>query len=102
MVKQLSVCKASRTGVARRSTRLLWVLAVSAGLAVSIGAGAADTFTNNPATVTASPEDPCLLNHTCGEEDPGAVEEMIAYCKIQREQGALWTPECARFYEPQP
>ncbi|WP_142277063.1 hypothetical protein [Mycobacterium asiaticum] len=100
MIKQLSACTASRTGIARRSTRLIWVLAVSAGLAVSIGAGAADTFTNQPASVTATPEDPCLLNHTCGEDEPGAVEDMIAYCKAQRESGVLWTPECARFYQP--
>jgi hypothetical protein len=78
--------------------RLIWVVAVFASVALSFGASAAQTLTSDgPTSVTATPEDPCLLNHTCGEETPGAVEELQAFCVRLQEQSIPLPEDCARF-----
>jgi hypothetical protein len=78
--------------------RLIWVIAVFASVALSFGASAAQTLTSDgPTSVTATPEDPCLLNHTCGEETPGAVEELQAFCVRLQEQSIPLPEDCARF-----
>ena len=97
MTREVSECTPLQAGAVRRSTRFIWVMAMCAALAASVGAGVAQTFNENPASVTATPEDPCLLNHTCGEETPGAVEELEAYCANLKERGIFWVPECFRF-----
>src|SRR3979411_2189292 len=45
----------------------------------------------------ATSADPCLLNHTCGEETPGAVEELQAFCVRLQEQSLPLPEDCARF-----
>ncbi|WP_155763495.1 hypothetical protein [Mycobacterium asiaticum] len=97
MLKRVLLSAPSRPGIERRPSRLIWVGAVLTGAAVCFGGGAVPTLTEGATVLTATPEDPCLLNHTCGEETPGAVEELEAYCNNMREQGVFWIPECARF-----
>lgn len=87
----------SGPGVTGCPKRLIWVAAIIAGIAVYFGAGAAYTLADKPTWHTATPEDPCLLNHTCGEETPGAVEELQAYCNDMKARGIFWIPECAQF-----
>lgn len=87
----------SRQGGSDCPKRLLWVTAILTGVAMYCGAGAAQTLAGDPISRTATPEDPCLLNHTCGEETPGAVEELESYCNTMKDRGIFWIPECARF-----
>lgn len=81
----------------RRATRLMWVFAAAA--AVTFGAGAGFSYSlDGPATISATPEDPCLMNHTCGEENqiPGVEapgEAMQQECSELRDRG-IFTPEC--------
>ena len=73
MIENVSVSAEAAPGRVRCPKRLIWVVAVFAGVALSFGASAAQALNNDGSTsVTATPEDPCLLNHTCGEETPGA------------------------------
>src|SRR6476661_8440997 len=98
MIENVSVSAESAPGRVRCPKRLIWVVAVFAGVALSFGASAAQTLTNDGSTsVTATPEDPCLLNHTCGEETPGAVEELQALCVRLQEQNLPLPDDCARF-----
>ena len=98
MIGKVSVPAESVPGRVCCPKRLIWVVAVFAGVAVSFGASAAQTLTNDGSTtVTATPEDPCLLNHTCGEETPGAVEELQTFCVRLQDQNLPLPDECGRF-----
>ena len=87
--------------VQRRQRRTLWVAAVFAGLAISFGVSAQLTMRDAPASISATPEDPCLLNHTCGVEgtvplDQLTPEELRVECDGLKERG-IDVPECAQF-----
>lgn len=78
---------------------MIWVAAVIAGVAVSFGAVEAQTLgSNGPTSVTATPEDPCLLNNTCGlenqiAEDESAGRDFQAYCDELKLKN-ITIPEC--------
>lgn len=92
MNEDLSVTAQPQPKSARRRTRLIWVFAVCAGLAA--------TFGNAGSTLdTATPEDPCLYNQSCGEETHIAIEEMqgdqlAAQCDILRVNNEPIPPVC--------
>lgn len=80
----------ARPHSARRPTRLIWVFAMCAAAAVSFGPGVAHTLSSNGSiSVNATPEDPCLMTQTCGEETHIAIEQM---------QGDELAAECDRLH----
>lgn len=92
MLEDVSVTAKSRPQRARRRARFIWVLAVCAGVTIIFGADV-------PTSVTATPEDPCLYNQTCGEENHIAIEEMqgdqlAAECDILRVNNDPIPPVC--------
>jgi hypothetical protein len=100
MIENVSVSAEAAPGRVRCPKRLIWVVAVFTGVALSFGASAAQTLNNDgPTSVTATPEDPCLLNHTCGEETPGAVEELQAYCVELQDQSLPLPEDCEQFID---
>ncbi|MDP7724022.1 hypothetical protein [Mycobacterium sp. TY814] len=83
---------------ARRPIRLIWIAAVIGGVAVSFGAAEAQTLGNAPTSITATPEDPCLLTNTCGLESQIAEDEQQgrdfqAYCDELKLKN-ITIPEC--------
>ncbi|MHA7652186.1 hypothetical protein ACX9NE_17880 [Mycobacterium sp. ML4] len=99
MSEQMSVNAQSRPRQVRRPIRLIWIAAVIGGVAVSFGAAEAQTLGNSaPTSITATPEDPCLLNNTCGLENQIAEDEaqgrnFQAYCDELKLRNVT-IPEC--------
>lgn len=98
MFEEKSAPAQSRLRRARRPIRLIWVAAVIGGLAVSFGAVEAQTLGSGPTSITATPEDPCLLNNTCGLENQIAEDEQQgrdfqAYCDELKLKN-ITIPEC--------
>lgn len=95
MFEQASV--AAKPRCPRRVTRLMWAAAAFAVVAFGFGGGVAQTL-DGSTSISATPEDPCLMNHDCGEENqvPGVEapgEQLQVHCEEMRQQGIL-TPEC--------
>lgn len=99
MFEELSVSAQSRPRHPRRAARLMWAIAVFAAVAFGYGSGVAQTL-NGPTSITATPEDPCLMDNTCGEENqvPGVEtpgEEVLVQCEELHSRG-IFTPECSQ------
>ncbi|WP_205873644.1 hypothetical protein [Mycobacterium camsae] len=98
MFEEKSAPAQSQPRRARQPIRLIWVAAVIAGVAVSFGAAEAQILSNAPASITATPEDPCLYNNTCGlesqiAEDEAAGRDFQAYCDELKLKN-ITVPEC--------
>ncbi len=99
MFEEKSAPAQSQPRRARRPIRLIWVAVVIGGVAVGFGAAEASTLGNNGSTaITATPEDPCLLNNTCGlenqiVEDEAQGRNFQAYCDELKLKNVT-IPEC--------
>ena len=83
----------------RRPIRLICAAAVIGGVAVSFGAAEAQiNGTDGSTSITATPEDPCLYNNTCGlenqiAEDQAQGKDFQAYCDELKLKN-ITIPEC--------
>lgn len=99
MSEEKSAPAQSQLRRARRPIRLIWVAAVIGGVAISFGAAQSQTLgSSGPTSITATPEDPCLLNNTCGLENQIAEDEQQgrnfqAYCDELKLKN-ITIPEC--------
>lgn len=79
----------------RRAKRMIWVAALFVGGAMSFGANAPQS------SISATPEDPCLLTQSCEIRDAilqGQLtpEELRIQCDTLRERG-VEIPECPQY-----